>query len=80
MNNETCFQGRNFASIIQNFLSISTTLNECFLPAYAKPAGKKAYDETLAAVRKDFPQYVKELEGVADGANVPFHEVNYIKK
>lgn len=34
------------------------------------------YDATLTSVRESFPQYVRELEGVAHGAGVDFHKVN----
>lgn len=33
------------------------------------------YDDTLKSVRESFPQYVRELEGVAHGAGVEFHKV-----
>jgi hypothetical protein len=44
------------------------------LPLYETDAGKKVY-ETLMSVRKNFPQYVREMEGTADGAKVHFHRV-----
>lgn len=41
----------------------------------------KVYDETLETVTQSFPQYIKELQGIADGAQVDFHKVKYsIKK
>lgn len=46
-----------------------------YLEAYATPEGRKGYDDTLNCVKTNFPQYVRELEGIADGANVPFHQV-----
>jgi len=67
--------GRTFASIISNFLEISTSLNEEYLPAYETKIGRKAYEDTLESVKKNFPQYVRELEGIADGAQVPFHKL-----
>ncbi|XP_018327238.1 uncharacterized protein LOC108738347 [Agrilus planipennis] len=67
--------GRTFGAIIQNFLEIATNLNEEFLPAYNTSAGKKAYEDTLNCVKTNFPQYVQELEGIADGAKVPFHKL-----
>lgn len=33
------------------------------------------YDATLASVKQSFPQYIRELEGVANGAEVEFHKV-----
>jgi hypothetical protein len=35
----------------------------------------KVYNETLESVKKSFPQYIRELEGTADGAQVEFHKV-----
>ncbi|EFA00578.1 beta-alanyl-dopamine/carcinine hydrolase [Tribolium castaneum] len=67
--------GRNFASIIQSFLEQSTSLHEDFLPAYDTPEGRKAYEDTLNCVKANFPQYIDELQGTADGAKVPFHEL-----
>ena len=46
-----------------------------FLPLYETDAGRRVYEETLACVRKNFPQYLREMEGTADGAEVPFHKV-----
>lgn len=37
------------------------------------------YNSTLESVRKSFPQYVRELEGVAEGAQVEFHKVSKFK-
>lgn len=34
------------------------------------------YNDTLKCVQSSFPQYVRELEGIADGAQVEFHKVN----
>lgn len=36
---------------------------------------ENAYNETLESVKQSFPQYIRELEGVADGAQVEFHKV-----
>lgn len=33
------------------------------------------YNDTLKCVKNSFPQYIRELEGVADGAQVEFHKV-----
>nr|CAH7751418.1 unnamed protein product [Callosobruchus chinensis] len=37
--------------------------------------GRKAYEDTLNCVKANFPQYIRELEGIADGARVPFHKL-----
>ncbi|XP_054729751.1 beta-alanyl-dopamine/carcinine hydrolase [Anastrepha obliqua] len=67
--------GRTFASIIKNFLLLSTPLNESYLPLYKKDEGRKVYNETLESVKQSFPQYIRELEGIADGAQVEFHKL-----
>lgn len=61
--------------MIQDFVDIYPPLNETYLPLFATEKGKNVYEETLGAVKKQFPQYVREIEGTADGANIPFHKV-----
>lgn len=41
---------------------------------------ENAYNETLESVKQSFPQYIRELEGIADGAQVEFHKVIYFSK
>lgn len=67
--------GRTFASLIQNYVNTYNPLNEVYLPLYETEAGRKVYEETLACVVEQFPQYVKEIQGTADGANVPFYKL-----
>lgn len=67
--------GRTFGSIIKSFLQLSQPLNEVYLPLYATEEGKTAYNETLESVKQSFPQYIRELQGVADGAQVEFHKL-----
>ncbi|XP_050500422.1 uncharacterized protein LOC126880540 isoform X1 [Diabrotica virgifera virgifera] len=67
--------GRTFSGLIHSFINGNTALEEDLLPAYNTPEGKKAYEDTLASVKKNFPQYVRELEGIAEGANVPFFKL-----
>lgn len=38
---------------------------------------ENVYDATLKSVKESFPQYIRELEGVADGADVEFHKVDW---
>lgn len=66
--------GRTFSGVIQNFLTIAESLPE-YLEAYKTPEGRKGYEDTLNNLKTNFPQYVRELEGTADGANVPFHKL-----
>ncbi|XP_023176311.2 uncharacterized protein LOC111603084 [Drosophila hydei] len=67
--------GRTFGSMIKNFLILSKSLNETYLPLYSTVKGRQIYNETLESVKCSFPQYVRELEGVADGAEVEFHKL-----
>lgn len=67
--------GRTFGSIIKSFLQLAAPLNEEYLPLYNTAKGREIYNETLECVRKSFPQYIRELEGTADGAQVEFHKL-----
>lgn len=70
------FQGRTFSKMINDFVDCYGPLNETYLGVYNTKEGRKVYEETLAAVKTQFPQYVREIEGTADGANVPFYKVS----
>ncbi|XP_078042397.1 C45 family peptidase tan [Augochlora pura] len=67
--------GRTFSGLIQSYLNIYKPLNETYLPLYETEAGKKVYEETLSCVEQQFPGYLREIHGTADGANVPFHKL-----
>ncbi|XP_064101131.1 beta-alanyl-dopamine/carcinine hydrolase-like [Macrobrachium nipponense] len=67
--------GRTFRGIIEDFLSTFKELHESLLPAYETPEGRAAYDQTLATLQENYPHYVRELQGTADGARVPFHHL-----
>lgn len=62
--------------MIQEYFETSPTTEE-FMKIYETEAGKKTYHETLAVVRTHFPQYVRELEGIADGSKVSFTLVRF---
>lgn len=64
--------------MIQKFVETSALLNESYLPIYNTPQGLKVYTETLEVVKTSFPQYLRELQGTADGAQVEFHKVSLI--
>lgn len=67
--------GRTFSGIIHSFLASSKEMNDVFLPLYNTEPGRQVYNETLRSVQTNFPQYVREIEGIADGAGVPFHKL-----
>ncbi|XP_022833266.1 uncharacterized protein LOC111361122 isoform X1 [Spodoptera litura] len=66
--------GRTFSSIIKSFIATYENLRD-FEKVYATDTGRKAYDTTLANMKKKYPYYVKEMQGVADGANVNFTQL-----
>ncbi|KAL4717824.1 hypothetical protein ACJJTC_000973 [Scirpophaga incertulas] len=66
--------GRTFSSIIKNFLSNYGNLRD-FEKEYKTNDGRKAYETTLANMKQRYPYYVKEMQGIADGANVSFHQL-----
>lgn len=46
---------------------------------FRPPDAEETYNATLNSVKQSFPQYVRELEGIADGAQVEFHKVSDFK-
>lgn len=38
---------------------------------------EEVYNETLETVKQSFPQYVRELQGIADGSQVEFYKVGF---
>ncbi|KAJ0183947.1 hypothetical protein K1T71_000370 [Dendrolimus kikuchii] len=66
--------GRSMGSLIQDLLSKFDVLKD-LEKEYKTEAGQKAYDKTLANMKKRFPYYLKEMQGVADGASVPFYQL-----
>ncbi|XP_058808212.1 beta-alanyl-dopamine/carcinine hydrolase isoform X2 [Phymastichus coffea] len=67
--------GRTFAKIIRDFVDQYGPLNETYLALYETPDGRRVYDETLACVEEQFPQYLREIRGTADGSGVPFYKL-----
>ena len=71
----TTRQGHTFKHQIEELVRDSKFLNDELLPAYNTEAGQKIYDDTLARMKTKFPHYVKELQGISDGSQVPFYKV-----
>ncbi|XP_034942911.1 uncharacterized protein tan [Chelonus insularis] len=67
--------GRKFAKMISEFVDYYKPLNEVYLNVYNTEEGRKVYEETLACVKAQYPQYLREIEGTADGAGVPFYKL-----
>ena len=68
-------KGRTFKTMIEEFVAQSDYLKDDLIPAYNSARGKKIFDDTLALMRQKFPHYIRELEGIAEGSQVPFHLV-----
>ncbi|XP_072930962.1 beta-alanyl-dopamine/carcinine hydrolase isoform X3 [Epargyreus clarus] len=66
--------GRNFGSLIKNFIATFDDLRD-FEKQYQTRKGREAYDMTLLNMKQKYPHYVKEMQGIADGANVSFHQL-----
>ncbi|XP_050420026.1 uncharacterized protein LOC126832992 isoform X2 [Adelges cooleyi] len=64
--------GQKFKTMIKDFLASYTSL-PAYLKAYNTPEGRAIYDDSLTSSMKYFPQYVRELQGMASGADVEFH-------
>jgi SAM-dependent MidA family methyltransferase len=61
-------------------LTSSQQLNDYLLPIYNSTEGRKVYDDTLHVVQSKFSQYVREIQGIADGAKVEFYKVREKKE
>ncbi len=69
------FKGKAFGLLIKDFLNDLDFYNQISLPLFDLPEGRKVYDATLNICNSQFPQYVEEIQGMADGAALPFYQV-----
>lgn len=69
-----CTQGRTFSAIIKNYVNEYVMLRD-FEREYKSKRGWAAYEQTLANMKQRYPYYIKEIQGIADGSGVPFHQV-----
>ncbi len=67
--------GRRFAQDIRNAVADNETLQQTFLPFHRSPEGKNLYGRLLALHRKEYPDYVAEIDGIARGAEIPFEQL-----
>jgi predicted choloylglycine hydrolase len=67
--------GQRFAEAIRSALEENETLRGPFLAYHASVEGRRRYADLLALHRERYPHYVAEIEGMADGAQVPFDEL-----
>lgn len=67
--------GRRFGGEIAAAFERYAFLHERVLPYQQTAEGQAHYAEMLDVNRAHFPDYLSELEGVADGAGVPFEHL-----
>lgn len=67
--------GQRFAEQIQQALDKYPFFQKQLLPYHRSPAGQARYQELLRLNRARYPDYVMELEGIAQGAGRPFEEL-----
>ena len=67
--------GRMIGEAIADTVQRVTVNNVEFLDAERRWAGTNYLDQLMAAARREFPVYVRELEGMADGMGVAFERV-----
>ncbi len=58
--------------MIKEYLNKCSFLIESLLPAYDTDRGRSVNQDSLELIKKKFPYYVKEIEGMSDGSQVPF--------
>ena len=67
--------GLHFAAAIHRLFDNYVFLQEQLLPFLNTSVGQGFYQSYLKLHRKHFPQYVSELEGMAEGSGRPFEEI-----
>ncbi|XP_077993557.1 beta-alanyl-dopamine/carcinine hydrolase-like [Glandiceps talaboti] len=66
--------GSTFKARIQEYRSRSAELENILKPYYNSQKGREVYNSFLSVTNATFPQFIDELQGIADGAEVPFYE------
>jgi hypothetical protein len=67
--------GRRFGDQIQRLFENYDFLQQRLLPFHRSPSGRDLYIAFLELQKRNFPGYVAELEGMAQGAERPFEEL-----
>ena len=67
--------GQAMKAEIETYIQRSAYLQQVMIPFYASKAGAVLYEQTLTILRAQCPQYLAELEGVAEGAEQPFNTI-----
>jgi hypothetical protein len=67
--------GRTIGEVVADTVRDVTVHNTELLETEARWSGSNYLDQLMAAARSVFPQYVRELEGMADGMGIAFERV-----
>jgi predicted choloylglycine hydrolase len=67
--------GQYFSSEIQKAIAENITLQETFLPFHRSPEGQNLYEQLLSIHRKEYPDFMAEIEGIARGAVCAFEDL-----
>lgn len=67
--------GRTFTDRIHQFYQNSTLVQQGLLPFYDCEAGRSVYASYLKNVTDAFPDYLKEIRGIADGCGMQFENI-----
>ncbi|KAL3854887.1 hypothetical protein ACJMK2_014123 [Sinanodonta woodiana] len=67
--------GSVFRERVQNYFNCSTMVQSCLVPFYESRKGRDIVDEYLITAEKCFPQYVREIHGMADGCGIQYEQL-----
>jgi len=67
--------GKTFYKEINDYYDVTTQLKSEYIPWYKSPEGKKLFEGFLYVANTSYPQYIQELQGIADGIERPFYQV-----
>ncbi|CAG5117501.1 unnamed protein product [Candidula unifasciata] len=67
--------GVTFAERIRSFWNESTYLHTIDIPFSKTSKGRAYFESTLEVCKNNFPDFVRELQGIADGAGMPFDNI-----
>ncbi|KAK3580206.1 hypothetical protein CHS0354_017991 [Potamilus streckersoni] len=67
--------GSVFRERIQNYFNCSSFIQSCVVPFYNSKNGRDIFDEYKIAAEKCFPQYVREIHGMADGSGLQYEQI-----
>ena len=60
--------------MIDHLLENWSYYNQVIHPCYMTPKGKEIYEKSVSLCTNKFPQYMEELQGIADGSKTAFYK------